>query len=88
MKLVTYKHRDSNPRVGIYYDELIYDVRNCAEYLKMETPSFIEQIIQEWDHWLGELGIIYNEIKDGKITTQIQREHAGNSCSYSSYFMP
>ena len=76
MKLVTYKQWDNNPRVGIFFNDLIYDVRNCAEYLKMETPSFIEQIIKEWDHWLGELNIIYDEIKNGKLTTQIRREHA------------
>ncbi len=76
MKLVTYKQWDNNPRVGIFFNDLIYDVRNCAEYLKMETPSFIEQIVKEWDHWLGELNIIYDEIKNGKLTTQIRREHA------------
>ncbi len=74
MKLLTYK-QNTDPRVGIYYNNLIYDVRNCAEYLKMETPSFIEQIINEWEHWLSELNIIFDEIKKGKITTLIQREH-------------
>jgi fumarylacetoacetate (FAA) hydrolase len=41
----------------------------------METPSFIGQIIEEWDHWLHELNIIYNEIKAGRITAETNREH-------------
>jgi fumarylacetoacetate (FAA) hydrolase len=74
MKLLTYK-QNNEPRVGIFYNNLIFDIRNCAKYLKMETPSFIEQIINEWEHWLGELNIIYDEIKNGKLTAEIQREH-------------
>jgi fumarylacetoacetate (FAA) hydrolase len=76
MKLVTYKQQNNNPRVGIYYNNLIFDVRKGAEYLKMETPSFIDQIIEEWDHWLNELKIIFNEIKDGKLTAQTNRQYA------------
>ena len=74
MKLLTYKQKGES-RVGVFYNNLIYDVRSGAEYLKMETPSFIEQIINEWEHWSNELNIIYNEIKEGKIKTQIQREY-------------
>ena len=75
MKLVTYKQHNSNPRVGIFYNNLIFDIRKAAEYLKMETPSFIGQIIEEWSHWLNELKIIYDEIINGRITAETDREH-------------
>ena len=76
MKLVNYKQQNNNPRVGIFYNNLIFDVRTCAEYLKMEAPSFIEQIIKEWEHWFNELNIIFNEIKEGKIKTRINLDYA------------
>ncbi|MFZ0455039.1 MAG: fumarylacetoacetate hydrolase family protein [Ignavibacteriaceae bacterium] len=75
MKLITYKQDNSNPRVGIFYNNLIFDVRKGAEYLKMETPSFIGQIIEQWEYWLNELDIIFNEIKSGRITAESDREH-------------
>ncbi|MGA9294770.1 MAG: fumarylacetoacetate hydrolase family protein [Ignavibacteriaceae bacterium] len=75
MKLITYKQDNSNPRVGIFYNNLIFDVRKGAEYLKMETPSFIGQIIEQWEYWLKELDIIFNEIKSGRITAESDREH-------------
>ena len=75
MKLITYKQHNSNPRVGIFYNNLVFDVRKGAEYLKMETPSFIGQIIEQWEYWLKELNIIYNEIKSGRITAESDREH-------------
>lgn len=76
MKLITYKQHNENSRVGIFYNNLIFDIRKGAGYLKMETPSFIDQIIGEWDHWLNELKIIYNEIISGRITAETDREHA------------
>jgi fumarylacetoacetate (FAA) hydrolase len=75
MKLVTYKQNDSNARVGIFYNNLIFDIRKGAGYLKMETPSFIDQIIKQWDYWLKQLDIIFNEIKSGRITAETDREH-------------
>jgi fumarylacetoacetate (FAA) hydrolase len=75
MKLVTYKQQNNNPRVGILYNNFIFDIRKGAEYLKMETPSFIGQIIEEWEHWLNQLNIIYNEIINGRITAESDREH-------------
>ncbi len=75
MKLVTYKQQNNNPRVGFLYNNLIFDIRKGAEYLKMETPSFIGQIIEEWEHWLNQLNIIYNEIINGRITAEAGREH-------------
>ena len=75
MKLITYKQHNSNPRVGIFYNNLVFDIRKGAEYLKMETPSFIDQIIKEWEHWLPELKIINNEIVNGRITAETNREH-------------
>jgi fumarylacetoacetate (FAA) hydrolase len=74
MKLVTYKQHDNNSRVGIFYDNLIFDLRKTAEYLKMETPSFIGQIIEEWEHWLGKMNMIFNEIKSGRITAEANRD--------------
>jgi fumarylacetoacetate (FAA) hydrolase len=75
MRLITYKQNDSNPRVGIFYNHLIFDIRKGAEYLKMETPSFIDQIINQWEYWLKQLNIIYDEIKSGRITAETDREH-------------
>jgi fumarylacetoacetate (FAA) hydrolase len=74
MKLVTYKQNDSS-RVGIYYNNLIYDVRTAGEYLKKEMPSYIAQILKEWDYWKKELDIIFDEIRDGKIKSQLNREY-------------
>ena len=75
MRLITYKQHNSDPRVGIFYNNLIFDIRKGAGYLKMETPSFIDQIIKQWDYWLKQLDIIFNEIKSGRITAETDREH-------------
>ena len=75
MRLITYKQHNSDPRVGIFYNNLIFDIRKAAGYLKMETPSFIDQIIKQWEYWLKELNTIYDEIKSGRITAESNREH-------------
>jgi fumarylacetoacetate (FAA) hydrolase len=74
MKLVTYQNNNEQ-RAGIFYNNLIYDIRAGGEYLKMEMPSYIEQIIKEWDYWKSRLDIVFNEIKDGKIKSLIEREY-------------
>ena len=75
MRLITYKQHNSDPRVGIFYNNLIFDIRKGAGYLKMETPSFIDQIIKQWEYWRNKLDIIFNEIKSGRITAETDREH-------------
>ncbi|MEJ2616632.1 MAG: fumarylacetoacetate hydrolase family protein, partial [Ignavibacteriaceae bacterium] len=75
MRLITYKQHNSEPRVGIFYNNLIFDIRKGAGYLKMETPSFIDQIIKQWEYWLKQIDIIFNEIKSGRITAETDREH-------------
>ncbi|WP_290664969.1 fumarylacetoacetate hydrolase family protein, partial [Ignavibacterium sp.] len=71
MKLITYQFRKEQ-RLGILYNDLIFDLQNSARRLKLKLPSTMKEFLE------GETGTmklakkVFSEIKNGNIKSELK----------------
>lgn len=71
MKLVTYRREKEN-RLGIYHNNLIYDLQNSAKQLKIKLPSTMKEFLEGESAAMNQAKKVFNEIKKGKIKSAIK----------------
>lgn len=71
MKLVTYKKSKEN-RLGIIYNNLIFDLQNSAKQLKIKLPSTMKEFLEGEVSTMRQAKKVFKEIQKGKIKTNIK----------------
>lgn len=71
MKLVTYQKAKEN-RLGIFYNDLIFDLQNSAKQLKIKFPSTMKEFLEGESSTMRQAKKVFKEIQKGKIKTQIK----------------
>lgn len=73
MKLVTYQKAKQN-RLGIFDNNLIFDLQNSAKQLKIKLPSTMKEFLEGEVSTMRQAKKIFKEIQKGKIRTNIKAE--------------
>lgn len=71
MKLVTYK-KDKEQRLGILYNDLIFDLQNSAKQLKIKLPSTMKEFLEGEKPFMRLAQKVYKEIKSGIIKSGLK----------------
>ncbi len=71
MKLVTYK-TNKQQRVGIVFNEFIYDLQNSARKLKLKLPSTMKEFLEGEAESMRLARKVFAEIKNGKIKSDLK----------------
>lgn len=71
MKLVTYQKSKEN-RLGIIYNNLIFDLQNSANQLKIKLPSTMKEFLEGEVSTMRQAKKVFKEIQKGKIKTNIK----------------
>jgi len=71
MKLVTYK-KDKEQRLGILYNDLIFDLQNSAKQLKSKLPSTMKEFLEGEKPFMRLAQKVYKEIKSGNIKSGLK----------------
>lgn len=73
MKLVTYQKAKEN-RLGIFHNNLIFDLQNSAKQLKIKLPSTMKEFLEGEVSTMRQAKKVFKEIQKGKIRTNIKAE--------------
>ncbi|MGQ9642700.1 MAG: fumarylacetoacetate hydrolase family protein [Ignavibacterium sp.] len=73
MKLVTYQKAKEN-RLGIIYNNLIFDLQNSAKQLNIKLPSTMKEFLEGEVSTMRQAKKVFKEIQKGKIRTNIKAE--------------
>ncbi|HSL89318.1 MAG TPA: hypothetical protein VK870_08450 [Ignavibacteriaceae bacterium] len=71
MKLVSYKSKKSD-RVGILYEDKIFDLEKSASALKIELPSTMKEFLEGETKSMKLAKKVYDVIKNKKIKSRIK----------------
>jgi len=74
MKLVSYTLKKKD-RLGIYYEDKIYDLQECALGLGLELPRRMRRFLRGGDKMMEQAKQVDAAIKDGRITSYINDEN-------------
>lgn len=72
MKLVTYQ-KGKEQRVGIFYNDFIFDLQNSAKQLKIKLPSTMKEFLEGGKSNMSLAKKVFKEIKSDKIKPTIKR---------------
>lgn len=70
MKLVTYKKGDEQ-RLGIFYNDFIYDLQNSARKLGLKLPSTMKDFLDGESTSMKLAKKVFSEIKKGRIKSDL-----------------
>ena len=71
MKLVSYTLKKKD-RLGIYHDEKVFDLKECAQGLDLELPSRMKKFLQGEEIAMEQAKQVNEAILEGKITSNIK----------------
>lgn len=71
MKLVTYQ-KSGEQRVGILYNDLIFDLQNSARKLKIKLPSTMKEFLEGETASMNLAKKVFSEIKKGNIKSDLK----------------
>ncbi|MBS4035553.1 MAG: fumarylacetoacetate hydrolase family protein [Ignavibacterium sp.] len=71
MKLVTY-HKSKKQRLGIFYNEFIYDLQTTAKKLKLDLPSTMKEFLEGESKAMKLAQKVFDTIKNKKIKSRIK----------------
>lgn len=71
MKLVTYQKGKEN-RLGIFDNNLIFDLQNSAKQLKIKLPSTMKEFLEGEVSSMRQAKKVFKEIQKGKVKTNIK----------------
>jgi fumarylacetoacetate (FAA) hydrolase len=70
MKLVSFEHLEKQ-RLGIFFNEKYYDLKNCASKIGIELPRGMKKFLEDWEKYLQASQTVLESIKKGTITESI-----------------
>jgi fumarylacetoacetate (FAA) hydrolase len=71
MKLITYKLK-TEQRLGILYNDYIFDLQNSARKLKLKLPSTMKEFLEGQFELMSLAKKVFSEIAKGKIKSDIK----------------
>ena len=71
MKLVSYTLKKKD-RIGIYNNNNIYDLKECAQGLGIELPSRMRRFLRGGDNMIEQAKQVNSAILEGKITSNVE----------------
>jgi fumarylacetoacetate (FAA) hydrolase len=71
MKLVTYQ-KSKKQRLGIFYNEFIYDLQTSAEKLKIDLPSTMKEFLEGEKKSLKLANKVFDAVKNKKVKSRIK----------------
>lgn len=71
MKLVTYQ-KSKTQRLGIFYNEFIYDIQTTAKKLKLDLPSTMKEFLEGEKKSLKLANKVFDAVKNKKVKTRIK----------------
>jgi fumarylacetoacetate (FAA) hydrolase len=71
MKLVTYQ-KSKKQRLGIFYNEFIYDLQSSAEKLKIDLPSTMKEFLEGEKKSLKLANKVFDAVKNKKVKSRIK----------------
>jgi len=71
MKLITYKLK-TEQRLGIIYNDYIFDLQNSARRLKLKLPSTMKEFLEGQSNSMSLAKKVFSEIAKGKIKSDIK----------------
>lgn len=71
MKLVTYK-KNNEQRLGIFYNDYIYDLQDSARKLKIKLPSTMKEFLDGETAMMNLAKNVFGEIIKGKIKSELK----------------
>lgn len=71
MKLVTYQ-KGKESRLGIFDNNLIFDLQNSAKQLKIKLPSTMKEFLEGEVSSMRQAKKVFKEIQKGKVKTNIK----------------
>jgi hypothetical protein len=71
MKLVTYQ-KSKTQRLGIFYNEFIYDIQTTAKKLKLDLPSTMKEFLEGEKKAMKLAKKVYDAIKNKKIKSRVK----------------
>ncbi|WP_337872054.1 fumarylacetoacetate hydrolase family protein [Ignavibacterium sp.] len=72
MKFVTYQ-KGKEQKVGIFYNDFIFDLQNSAKKLKLILPSTMKEFLEGGKSYMRLAQKVFKEIKSDKIKPTIKR---------------
>lgn len=70
MKLVSYTTKKKD-RLGLYVNEKVFDLQECAAGLQIELPSRMRRFLRGEEELMEQARKVEEAIKDGKITSSV-----------------
>ncbi len=71
MKLVSYTLKKKD-RLGIYYNDKVFDLQECAQGLGIEIPSRMRRFLRGGEEMMSMAGQVNKAITEGKITSNVE----------------
>ena len=71
MKLVSYTLKKKD-RLGIYYNDKVFDIQECAQGLGIELPSRMRRFLRGGEEMMSMARQVNEAIVDGKITSNVE----------------
>jgi fumarylacetoacetate (FAA) hydrolase len=71
MKFVSFINHNSKERVGIFYDQKVYDLKNSGELFGVKLPFEMKKLLWNWDEHIENIYKLYGEIEQGSLETGI-----------------
>lgn len=71
MKLVTYK-KNNEQRLGIFYNDYIYDLQDSARKLKIKLPSTMKEFLDGETAMMNLAKNVFGEIIKGKVKSELK----------------
>jgi fumarylacetoacetate (FAA) hydrolase len=71
MKLVSYTLKKKD-RLGIYYNDKVFDVQECAQGLGLELPVRMRRFLRGGDEMMAKARQVNEAIAEGKITSNVE----------------
>lgn len=71
MKLVSYKSKKAD-RVGIFYNEKVYDLQKSASSIKIKLPSTMKEFLEGEKKFMNLAKKVFNSIKKGRIKSELK----------------
>ncbi|GIV45245.1 MAG: fumarylacetoacetase [Ignavibacterium sp.] len=71
MKLLTYK-KNNEQRLGIFYNDFVFDLQNSARKLKIKLPSTMKEFLEGENASMSLAKKVFTEIKKGNIKSELK----------------
>ncbi len=71
MKLVSFLNKDSEERVGIFYQDKIFDIENSGKLAGLNFPPTMDKLLLDWEKSIDSLYKLFEMIKNFSIESEL-----------------